>query len=254
MATAEFRPCLVVPIYDHGGTIGAVADRLAHHGLTIYIVDDGSGPETQEALVRAARRCSLVRVARLPQNRGKGAAVMHGLRLARADGMTHALQIDADGQHDSGDVPRFLEIGRARPNAVICGQPIYDRSVPRARLYGRYVTHFWVWIETLSFAIKDSMCGFRLYPLAAACALIDQVDIPHRMDFDTSMVVRLIWRGVPVENLPTRVTYPAGGVSHFDLWRDNARISLMHVRLVCGMLVRLPLLLLRKLAPASNPP
>lgn len=252
MAAAGFRPGLVVPIYDHGATIGALVDHFAVHGLPIYIVDDGSGVATQEVLARIAQCCSLVRLARLPRNQGKGAAVMHGFRLAHAGGMTHALQIDADGQHDSRDIPRFLERGRARPDAVICGQPIYDASVPKARLYGRYVTHFWVWIETLSFAIKDSMCGFRLYPLAATCELIDQVAIPERMDFDTAVVVRLAWRGVPIENLPTRVTYPAGGVSHFNLWRDNARISLMHARLVCGMLLRLPLLLMRKLTFARS--
>lgn len=178
---------------------------------------------------------------------------MHGLKLAHGDGMTHALQIDADGQHDSRDVPLFLARGRARPGAVICGEPIFDASIPRARLYGRYVTHFWVWVETLSFAIRDSMCGFRLYPLAATCELIDQVAIPHRMDFDTAMVVRLAWRGVSIESVPTRVTYPPGGVSHFNVWRDNARITLMHARLVCGMLVRLPVLVMRRLSPAGRP-
>ena len=162
---------------------------------------------------------------RLPVNGGKGAAVMAGLRAARRAGYTHALQIDADGQHDAADVPRFLDAARAEPHAVILGQPVFDESVPRSRLYGRYVTHVWVWIETLSLSIRDSMCGFRLYPLDAACALIDSVDLPTRMDFDIAILVRLHWRGLAFHGIPTRVTYAADGVSHFDVLWDNVRIS-----------------------------
>jgi glycosyltransferase involved in cell wall biosynthesis len=241
------RACFLIPIYDHGSTIRALVANLAGHGLPIYVVDDGSHEPTRIELLKLRDDFPLLRLSRLPRNSGKGAAVMHGMRRARDDGMTHALQIDADGQHDTRDVPRFLERGAARPEALLVGQPIFDASVPRARLYGRALTNFWVCIETLSLAIKDTQCGFRLYPLAAACALIDAGTLPRRMDFDIAIVVRLAWRGVPVESLPTRVAYPAGGVSHFDLVRDNLRISLVHTLLVLGMLARLPRLLGRKL-------
>ena len=247
MSAPVLRFCCVIPIYDHGATIRALVAALAAHGLPIYIVDDGSGEATQAELVRVREAFPQVRLFRLAQNRGKGAAVVHGMRQARADGMTHALQIDADGQHDPGDVPRFIARATERPDAVICGQALFDHSIPKARFYGRYLTHFMVWIETLSFEIRDSMCGFRLYPLASAGALIDQGVIPARMDFDTGMLVRLAWRGVPIENLPTRVVYPTGGISHFRMVRDNLRLTLMHALLVCGMLGRLPLLLRRKL-------
>lgn len=123
--------------------------------------------------------------------------------------------------------------------------PEYDESVPKGRLYGRYLTHLWVWINTLSFAIRDSMCGFRIYPLAPVLALMAQEPIGRRMDFDVEIIVRLFWRGVAVINLPTRVTYPSDGVSHFDVWRDNVRISRMHARLFFGTSRRLPRWLLR---------
>jgi glycosyltransferase involved in cell wall biosynthesis len=241
------KACFLIPIYDHGSTIRALVADLAGYGLPIYIVDDGSHDPTRIELLKIRDEFPLVRLSRLPLNSGKGAAVMHGMGQARADGMTHALQIDADGQHDSRDVPRFLERGAARPEALLVGQPIFDASVPRARLYGRALTNFWVCIETLSLAIKDTQCGFRLYPLAAACGVMDEGTLPRRMDFDIAIVVHLAWRGVPVENLPTRVAYPAGGVSHFDVVRDNLRISLVHTLLVFGMLARLPRLLGRKL-------
>jgi hypothetical protein len=157
------------------------------------------------------------------------------------------LQIDADGQHDTGDLPRFIAAARARQDAVICGIPAYDASVPKARLYGRYATHVWVWINTLSLHLRDTMCGFRVYPLPPVLRLMGEETIGRRMDFDTEVMVRLYWRQVPVEHLATRVTYPADGVSHFDVWRDNVRISRMHARLFFGMLRRAPRLLWRRL-------
>jgi len=138
--------CIVIPCYDHGATIGRLVAALAGYGLPIYIVDDGSGPATQAELARVRAQFPLVRMSRLPVNSGKGAAVTHGMRHALADGMTHALQIDADGQHDPADVARFLERARVRPDAVICGQARFDDSVPKARFYGRYLTHGLVWL------------------------------------------------------------------------------------------------------------
>ncbi|QNT25762.1 glycosyltransferase family 2 protein [Ralstonia solanacearum] len=247
------RACIVIPIYNHKEAIGPTVARLAVHGLPIFIVDDGSDAPTQAALATLAEQyADSVTLLRLPVNGGKGAAVMAGLRAARSAGFTHALQIDADGQHDAADVPKFMEAARAHPDAVILGQPVYDATVPKARLYGRYLTHVWVWIETLSFDIRDSMCGFRVYPLALACALIDQVALPARMDFDIEILVRLHWRRTRFIAVPTRVTYAADGVSHFDVLWDNVRISKSHTRLVAGMLVRLPLLLANKAMPRRH--
>lgn len=243
-----FSPVVVIPVFDHPQTIGAMVAGVRRHDVPCLLVDDGSGPECAARLDALAAADSGVALLRLHPNQGKGAAVMAGLREAYRRGHTHVLQIDADGQHASADVPRFLERSRARPDAVICGCPQYDESVPKARLIGRYATHVWVWINTLSFAIRDSMCGFRVYPAAVAVRLIDEEHVGRRMDFDSEILVRLFWRGVPVENLPTPVTYPSDGVSHFDVLRDNLRITRMHTRLFFGMLRRLPRLLRRKFA------
>ncbi len=153
---------------------------------------------------------------------------------------------DDDGQHDVADIPKFLAASTRQPQAVVCGEPVYDASVPKGRLYGRYATHIWVWINTLSLDIRDSMCGFRVYPLAPVVQLIDQVSLGRRMDFDPELLVRLHWRGIPLVSLPTRVSYPLDGISHFKLLWDNVLISHMHARLLVGMLLRLPLLLWRK--------
>ena len=66
------------------------------------------------------------------------------------------------------------------------------------------------------------------------------------MDFDVEILVRLHWRGLRIVSLPTKVRYPANGISHFKLVRDNALISWMHTKLFFGMLLRTPILLARK--------
>ena len=241
---------VVIPIYNHKDAIGNTVAHLLIHGLPILIVDDGSNAATQSVLAALTQQYAQhVTLLRLPENGGKGAAVMAGLRAAYAAGYTHALQIDADGQHDAGDVPRFLAAALSAPDAIILGRPVYDESVPKSRLYGRYLTHVWVWIETLSFDIRDSMCGFRIYPLALACKLMDDVALPTRMDFDIEILVRLHWRRARIVTLPTRVTYERGGLSHFDVLWDNIRISKSHTRLVAGMLLRFPMLLVGKCLP-----
>jgi len=235
----SFRACALVPCYNHGATAGAVVERLIAHGLDTLVIDDGSDEATAEILRRLPAKDPHIQVLRLEPNRGKGAAVVYGLREAAKRGFTHALQVDADGQHDLDDVPRFLQEGERQPNAVVCGLPDYDASAPKSRRYGRYITHFWVWLETRSFAVGDALCGFRLYPLAPTVALAQRVRLARGMSFDIDVVVRLAWEGLPIINVPTRVTYPAGGISHFELWRDNVRISGTHTRLVFGMLWRL---------------
>jgi glycosyltransferase involved in cell wall biosynthesis len=247
----EFDPVVVVPVYNHPATIGQVVRDIRGHGLPCILVDDGSEPGCAAVLQQLMRENEQVALVRLPRNQGKGAAMVAGFHEAARRGHSHVLQIDADGQHASADIPRFIARARERPEAVVCGCPVYDASVPRGRLVGRYATHVWVWINTLSLDIRDSMCGFRLYPLASLMPLLQRVRIGRRMDFDSDVIVRLHWRGVPVVNQPTRVTYPRDGISHFRLWRDNVLISAMHARLFVGMLWRSPLLLWRKLARAA---
>lgn len=225
-----FSPCAVVPCYNHGAAVGGVVARLQALGLPVVIVDDGSDAGTARVLDSLAG----VHLFRLATNSGKGAAVARALREAQRLGFTHALQVDADGQHDLDDVPRFLERGRAAPGALICGEPVYDESAPKARLYGRLITRFWVWVETRGRARGDAMCGFRLYPLAPTVALLERMRLASRMSFDIEILVRLAWEGLPVEGLRTRVVYPEGGVSHFRMLRDNAGISATHTRLFFG--------------------
>lgn len=249
--TAVFRPIVLVPVYDHEHAIGAMVEAILRQPWPCLLVDDGSGPACEQVLRDIAdAHPDRVLLERLPRNEGKGAAMMAGFRMAARLGYTHALQIDADGQHDANDIPRFFELAREHPGAVIAGCPVYDHTVPRHRFYFRYLTHVWVWITTLSLDIRDSMCGLRVYPLAAVTALMDDVSLGRHMEFDTEVIVRLYWRGSTIINVPTRVTYPSDGVSHFRMLQDNLLMTGMLAKLFLGMLWRAPSLLWRKVKPA----
>lgn len=245
------QPCALVPVYNHPHTVGATVRKVLGYGLPVILVDDGCNDICRKVLDGLAADETRVHLVRLPENQGKGAAVKAGLYAARAWGFSHALQIDADGQHDPGDIPRFLATASAHPDDIIAGQPIYDQSVPKLRFYSRYLTHVWVWINTLSLMIKDSMCGFRVYPVAGACRFLDEERFGNRMDFETEILVRWYWRGGEVIQLRTRVHYPIDGISHFRGWADNWLLSKMHTRLFFGMLRRLPRLLLRPWLPTE---
>ncbi|MEO8185868.1 MAG: glycosyltransferase family 2 protein [Burkholderiaceae bacterium] len=248
-SSSTLRVCVIVPVYDHHAALPRLVDALRSTGLTCWLVDDGSHAPCADAVQRVCIENSRwAHRLRLESNQGKGAAVLFGLRAAQAAGFTHAVQIDADLQHDPSCIGDFVTAAERNPAAVINGVPQYDASVPAVRLHGRRITTALVWVHTLSRQIADAMCGFRLYPIAPAVALDERVRIGRRMEFDTDIIVRLFWAGVSVVNLKTPVTYPADGVSHFRMLRDNLRMGWLHLRLLAGMLIRLPRLLPRRLA------
>ncbi len=238
--------CVVIPVYNHPHKLTQLLAAVSHYDLPIYLIDDGSEPTSQAQIKQISDKFENVQLSHFIENKGKGAAVMAGMRLAYEKGYTHGFQIDADYQHDMQDIPLFIEKAEQSPDAVICGIPIYDESVNKKRYYARYLTHVLVWIHTLSFEIKDSMCGYRVYPLAAFNAQINQKKPGRRMNFDTDIIVRLYWRGIEVINVPTKVIYHQDVPSNFRMWADNWHITKMHTVLFFGMIIRLPMLLARK--------
>ncbi|MUL01386.1 glycosyltransferase [Aliivibrio fischeri] len=242
----NFRPCFLIPCYNHGKTIPAVVESLMSYGYPMIIVDDGSENETKRILEEVTQHNESITLITLAENQGKGGAVIAGIEKAYQQSYSHAIQIDADGQHDLEALPKLIAESQEHPTALISGQPIYDESVPKSRLYGRYATHIWVWIETLSFAIKDSMCGFRSYPIGPTINVLERAVLGRRMDFDTEIMVRMYWNETDIRFINTRVIYPEDGISHFDALWDNVKISWMHTKLFFGMLPRIPSLLKRK--------
>jgi len=215
----------LIPIYQHKDEIGGVVAALEPYGLPCRIVDDGSDAATRAVLAELASRHAWVRVHRRERNGGRGAALKTGYRLAHADGFTHALQLDADGQHDAADVPAFLREIEADPTALVLGAPRFDASAPKSRLYGRQLSRAMVWLATRSWDVTDPLCGFRGVPLASTIELLDREATGDHMEFDPQFVIAMHRAGVPVRNVPTRVVYTEGGLSHFDMLRDNARMT-----------------------------
>ncbi|MDG2961313.1 glycosyltransferase family 2 protein [Bisgaard Taxon 10/6] len=234
----SFKPIAVIPHYNHGETLGKVVTRLLMYNLPVLVVDDGSDAENQ-AYLSALTEQPYVQILYRPENGGKGAAMKAGLQEAWRQGFTHVLQVDADGQHNLADVPIMLRKSRENLTALICGRPVYGNDAPKSRLYGRKITNFWIAVNTRSLQIADGMCGFRIYPLADTCIVLQTQSLGDRMDFDTEILVRLYWQHVPMIWIDTVVKYAADGISHFRSWQDNWLISKMHARLFFTMLMRL---------------
>ncbi|WP_020481220.1 glycosyltransferase family 2 protein [Methylomonas sp. MK1] len=243
--TTLFKPCILIPVYNHEKPLPGIIERLEAHELPCLLVDDGSDASCAQVIRGLVEQYDWVQSIRLEVNQGKGAAVKVGILAAQAQAYSHALQVDADGQHDLNDLDKFLSAARLAPEAVVIGRALFDASIPKLRYYARYLTHIWVHINTLSFAIPDSMCGYRVYPLASCAKLIQSLAMENRMGFDTEILVRLYWQGAAVISIPTQVRYPLDGLSHFRAWEDNLLISRTHARLFFGMLLRWPKLLLR---------
>lgn len=241
----NFKACAVIPVFNHHACLEQIVTTLLANHLPCILVDDGSDAATKQVLTKLATQHPSVDCITLPRNAGKGVAAMTGIARAGERGFSHALQVDADGQHDLNDVPTMLALAEQHPGKLISGVPVYDDTVPAVRFYGRYLTHALIWLDTLSLSLRDSMCGFRVYPVAPSLALAGRVKIGPRMDFDTDIMTRLYWAGTESLFLPTRVRYPQDGISHFRMLRDNMRMTWLHIRLFLGMLPRIPKLLHR---------
>ena len=252
-AGASATHVVVIPSYDTGATVYATVAAARAQWQPVYVVVDGSRDGSAEGLQAMAARDPGLRVWVLPHNQGKGAAVLHGLEQAARAGFTHALTMDADGQHPAALIPAFMRASAQRPDAMILGRPVFDASAPLLRVRGRRVSNWWTNLEALGAGVADSLYGFRVYPIAALVDVMRTQRWMRRFDFDTEAVVRLAWRGVTPINLDAPVKYltrEEGGFSHFRYGRDNVLLTWMHTRLMIGFALRLPLLAWRRLRGA----
>lgn len=245
---------VLIPSYNPGRTVLATVQAARAQWTPVWVVVDGSTDGSAGWLQELAAHDPGLRVIVQQPNQGKGAAVLAGLRQARAAGFTHVLTMDSDGQHPADLIPRFMAASRQRPQAMVMGKPVFGPEAPALRVNGRKISNFWANLETLWQGIGDSLYGFRVYPVAPLLRLMERQRFMRRFDFDPEAAVRLCWAGVPPLNIDAPVRYLSGaegGVSHFRYLRDNTLLTWMHIRLVLGFVLRLPLLLWRRLrAPA----
>jgi glycosyltransferase involved in cell wall biosynthesis len=248
---------VLVPSYDTGPRVLDTVREARRRWAPVWVVVDGSRDGSDALLLALARDDPHLRVTVLPENRGKGAAVLAGLEAAARQGYTHVLTMDADGQHPAALIPRFMQASAAAPDAMILGRPVFDASAPALRVRGRRVSNWWANLETLWIGIGDSLFGFRVYPIAPLLEVMRGTRWMRRFDFDPEAAVRLAWRGVAPVNVDAPVRYfsaAEGGVSHFRYGRDNLLLSGMHLRLFAGFLLRLPRLARRRLSASRRRP
>jgi glycosyltransferase involved in cell wall biosynthesis len=241
---------VLVPSYNPGPQVYETVRAARAQWAPVWVVVDGSTDGTADGLKEMAETDPGLRVVVLPENGGKGAAVLHGLDLAAQQGFTHALTMDSDGQHPADLIPAFMAASQQAPGSMVLGKPVFDTDAPALRVQGRKVSNGWANLETLWMGIGDSLYGFRVYPIEPLRQIMHGQRWMHRFDFDPEAVVRLCWRGVRPINLPAPVKYlraDEGGVSHFNYLRDNTLLTWMHLRLMLGFLLRLPLLIVRRL-------
>ena len=241
---------VLIPSYNPGPLVFDTVRAARAQWNPVWVVTDGSTDGTPQQLRQMALADAGLRVIVLERNSGKGSAVLHGLDLAAAEGFSHALTMDSDGQHPADLIPSFMAASKADPGAMVLGKPVFDASAPALRVNGRKVSNGWADLETLWAGIGDSLYGFRVYPIAPLQKVMRGQRWMRRFDFDPEAVVRMCWLGVRPLNLAAPVKYlrpDEGGVSHFNYLRDNILLSWMHSRLFFGFLLRLPLLLWRRL-------
>jgi glycosyltransferase involved in cell wall biosynthesis len=242
---------VLIPSYNPGDRALETVRAARAQWDPVWVIVDGSTDGSAEKLSAMARSDPGLRVLVRERNGGKGAALLDGLIAARCQGFTHALTMDADGQHPADRIGAFMNASTAAPEAMILGDPVFDASAPPIRLRGRRIANWCTNLETLWAGVHDTLFGFRVYPIAPLIEVMQRSRWMRRFDFDAEAVVRLTWRGMPVVNLPAPVLYftaEEGGVSHFNYWRDNVLLTSMYLRLLAGFVIRLPLLIARRIA------
>ena len=252
-AAASTSHLVLIPSYNPGPKVYDTVRSARAQWTPVWVVVDGSTDDSAAGLQALADQDPGLRVIVLPRNGGKGAAVLHGIDLAAAQGFSHVLTMDSDGQHPAPLIPSFMAASSAQPAVMVLGVPVFAADAPRLRVNGRKVSNGWANLETLWAGIGDSLFGFRVYPIAPLSRVMHGQRWMRRFDFDPEAVVRMCWLGVKPINLPATVKYfraDEGGVSHFNYLRDNLLLSWMHSRLVLGFVLRLPLLLWRRIKGA----
>ena len=247
---ADIRPLVVVPVYNHAGTLRRVVEGVLQHTAHVLVVDDGSsdlpdapkgtGGAAQGDLPPAHPLHGLdVVLLRHERNQGKGAAIRSAAAFAESGGFTHIITIDADAQHDPADLPLFLQAITQAPSTLWVGARRFpSENVPFSSRFGRAFSNFWFKVQTGQ-GLADTQCGFRAYPV---CLFSSLHFTETRYSFETEVLVKSAWAGFAVADISISVVYPPKNerISHFRALSDNVRISLLNTRLTMRSMVPLP--------------
>ncbi|MCQ2188659.1 MAG: glycosyltransferase family 2 protein [Paludibacteraceae bacterium] len=230
------RICAVIPNYNNCKTICDVAKSVTEYVERVYVVDDGSTDDSKSLLSVLSSEEKRIKVLSLPVNSGKGKALTAGFAAAYADGYTHAVTLDADGQHFADDIPGMVaKVSDERPT-LVCGvrNITTQKNMPSKNTFANKFSNFWFKVET-GREIPDTQCGFRVYPLKE---ITKRHIFSSRYEAELEMLVRLCWADVDIQTNPIKVYYAPEGerVTHFRPFADFSRISVMNTALCTGAL------------------
>lgn len=236
---------VVVPLYNHGGTVRDVVQRCLQQHQHVVVVDDGSSDAGAQNLADLP-----VTLLCHEYNCGKGEAILTAADYARQHGFSHLITIDADAQHHPEDLPLFFAAIEAEPLAIYVGLRDFDTvNIPKSSRFGRQFSNFWLRVET-GCKLGDVQSGYRAYPLQ----VLDHLTFTdQRYSFEVEVLVKACWAGVPLRDVPIQVYYAPGNerISHFDKLRDNMRLAWLNNRLCLRSIAPWPH---KRLVKAEKPP
>ena len=243
--SAAWTYCFLIPVYNHAALLEQTIPRFLKFGIPLILIDDGSNAENKTILKRIKNDHPDIVLINNAKNNGKGVAIKQGIAYCKQHSIDFAFQVDADNQHSLAAVPVFMSKSKTQTTIkhAIIGYPIYDSTVPTIRRDARKVSNFFVSVTTLTPNVRDSLCGFRIYPVAETWKIYRNPFISKRMPIDMELLTRLYWKGVSIIYMPVDVTYPENGSSHYKAFRDTVILSAKHALLCCEMLFRFPVIL-----------
>jgi glycosyltransferase involved in cell wall biosynthesis len=195
----------LIPAYNEGERIARVVVGARDH-LPVLVVDDGSTDDTAERAEEAGAT-----VLRQTPNRGKGATLQAGFRYALSQGYAATVTLDADGQHDPAEIPKFLEAYAERRTDLIIGARDF-RQIPGIRRYSNALGQ-WLFTWALGQSVPDNQSGYRLISRRLMEATLESRETGFH--FEVDMIVICVQYGFSLEALPIRTIY-AGEKSHID--------------------------------------
>ena len=236
--------CVIIPTYNNAGTVTDVIRSVSEYCDDILVVCDGPTDGTEELV----RQCDVpVRVLAYRPNKGKGRALVTGFREALDLGFRYAITLDSDGQHYADDIPAFAQTIAEHPDALLIGsRGLKHDNMPQKSTFANKFSNFWFTVQTGK-KLPDTQTGYRLYPLRKMGRMRL---ITSRYEAELEMLVRSVWRNIPIIPIPIKVYYPPQEerVSHFRPGKDFTRISILNTFFCfAAILYGYPSMLLRKI-------
>jgi glycosyltransferase involved in cell wall biosynthesis len=228
------RVIVVIPVYNHGVTLRGVVEKVCGLHDAVMVVDDGSTDGGCETILDLD-----VHRVHHGHNRGKGTAILSAAREAERLGMTHMVTLDADGQHDPGDLHLFISAMNRYPRAMVVGKRNFETGyVPSGSRIGRRISNFWLWAQT-GRLLGDTQSGYRGYPVYVLNALKLR---ERRYALENEVLAKGAWAGIELREVDVSTFYPSDKdrVSHFHLFHDNVRLSLLNARLTFRAMIPWP--------------